>query len=62
MKPRFEIGELAYSSLPEGPQGLVIDGRYVLSTRSWEYLVTFAAGEDSSWCQDVELSKTKVYK
>lgn len=60
-QPTYVIGDTVYHVLPDSPQGVVVDGRYSLYCRAWEYLVTFDPITESKWYTEGELRDRKTY-
>ena len=58
--PRFIITDKVYHITPDSPQGVVVDARWLLLDKRWEYLVAFSINETRSY-YDYELSKHKTF-
>lgn len=58
--PKFSIGDEVFHITPESPKGVVLDARYCLLARQWEYLVTYGY-KDECICKQMELSKSKAF-
>ena len=43
--PKYTIGDRVYHITKESDEGIIIDATYSVRFRSWEYVVTFKAGE-----------------
>lgn len=57
----YSIGELVYHRLPDSPRGIIVDWRYIASSKTYEYQVAFEVFSPSLWYCEHELSPTKVY-
>lgn len=58
--PHFCITDKVYHITPESPQGVVVDAKFDLLDKRWEYLVAFSISETRSY-YDYELSKHKSF-
>lgn len=56
-KNKYNIGDRVYHVALESPQGIIIDIRYLFSTESYEYAVSFAF-DNTLWCQEHEITQS----
>lgn len=57
----FEIGNGVYHNTPDSDLGVVLDCRYSLRHREWEYLVSFGSDKESMWYYEDELREDKLF-
>ena len=59
---KFDIGDSVYHVTPDSPQGVIIDISYSVSKKHYQYNVSFGhEANDTVWCEEVELSESKVF-
>jgi len=58
--PKYAIGDRIYHITKESDEGVIVDATYSLRFRSWQYVVTFKAGDSCSLYED-EISLTKIF-
>lgn len=58
--PAFEITQKVFHVTPDSPQGVIVDARYLLFDKRWEYLVGFGPGQTLAYYEH-EISTNKTF-
>ena len=60
--PKYKIGQHVFHNTPESDKGIIINIAHDFASNSVQYEIAFGRrAEDNVWCNEVELSESKVF-